>query len=150
MIWTLHAKPDLTGPRLAEELVAVPERLATWALLFPAFWLAWHRLWLGLVAYVIYTGTLLALLSTPYLWVTLAIFGLPGLYLWLEGHQLVRARLDRQGHALAGVVEAPDEYTAVARHLAQQSFMTEEPKPRAPLPNRPPQAQPETFGLFGA
>ncbi len=150
MIWTLHSKPGLTGPRLAEGLVAVPERLATWALLFPAFWLAWHQLWLGLIAYVIYVGTLLALLPTPYLWVTLAIFGLPGLYLWLEGHQLVRARLDRQGYALVGIIEAPDEQVAVARHLAQQPFLTAEPEPRSPLPDRPAQTQPETFGLFGA
>ena len=130
-------------------LVAVPERLATWALLFPAFWLAWHRLWLGLVAYLIYTITLLALLPTPYLWVTLAIFGLPGLYLWLEGNQLLRAKLDRQGFALVGVVEAPDEQTAVARHLAQQPFAGDGSH-ATPLPDRPPQARPETFGLFGA
>ncbi len=148
MIWTLHARPGMTGTRLVDGLVAVPERLATWALLFPVFWLAWHRLWLGLVAYLIYTITLLALLTTPYLWVTLAIFGLPGLYLWLEGNQLLRAKLDRQGFALVGVVEGPDEQTAVARHLAQQPFAGTEP--RKPLPDQPPQMRPETFGLFGA
>ena len=150
MIWTLHAKPGLNRERLAEQLVAVPERHATWALLFPVVWLVWQRLWLGLIAYLIYTVTLLLLISTPYLWVTLAIFGLPGMFLWLEGNQLVRARLERQGFTLVGVVEAPDEQMAIARHLAQLPFSTDETEFRAPLPNRPPQNRPETFGLFGA
>ena len=44
--------------------------------------------------------------------------GLPGIYLWLEGHQLRRNNLEAHGYELTHVIEAPDEKTALARVIA--------------------------------
>ena len=44
--------------------------------------------------------------------------GLPGLYLFLEGNQLRRQKLDEQGYDPVGVVEASSAESAVERFIA--------------------------------
>ncbi len=127
MIYTVHTTQPLTGldpaqqVRMGLDLVAIPERASPLALFAPPLWLAWHRLWFAVICYGLTIITLATLLATPYWMAAAAVMGLPGLYLWLEGHQLRRARLERQGYVMSAVVEAPNEEAAVARALAVSS-----------------------------
>ena len=100
------------------KIVAVPEQTAFWAIVAPPIWLAWHRLWFHLAIYLIIVGGLFTLLTTPYWLVPALLGGLPGVYLWLEGHQLRRNNLEAHGYELTHVIEAPDEKTALARVIA--------------------------------
>lgn len=146
MIWTLHGQTSASDERLAETMAAVPERTSIWALAFPALWLAWHRLWIALAAYLIASAFLFALLTTPYWTIGIALGGLTGLYVWLEGAQLRRGALERRGFTTLDLVEAPDAETAIMRGISVRT-------PIEPLSDRVPmrpRAQPDGFGMFGA
>ena len=149
VLWTIHGRHDAFGTALVDSLRAVPERVSPWALLFPPLWLLAHRLWFAFGVYTLVSLTLLALLPTQWFALTLALGGLPGTYLWLEGQQLLRARFERHGLSLLTVVEAPDEFTALARALVRLEDVQSAPV-RSPLPDRAPRPVGETFGLFGA
>lgn len=121
MIFTIHMQPQqqFVGAEITrfDGLVVVPESHANWALLFPPFWLFHHRLWFALGVYGLIVILSMALLATPLAPAVLFLSGLPGVYLFLEGHQLRRAKLEAEGYALVDVVEASDERTALERFL---------------------------------
>ncbi len=121
MIYTLHIKPSSTVPGdqdgRYDALVAIPEALAKWAILAPPIWLARHRLWWELAVYCVLTGIIFSALATAYAPAALFLGGIPGIYLMLEGNQLRRAQLERNGYELVDVVEASSEDVAVARYL---------------------------------
>lgn len=48
--FTLHERPGNGGE---PDLLAVGSGFSWWAALFPLLWLLWHRLWLGLIAYIV-------------------------------------------------------------------------------------------------
>ncbi|MFD0916921.1 DUF2628 domain-containing protein [Pseudahrensia aquimaris] len=123
-IYTFH-KP--IGTQIAPEredgfdaVEVLPDSLSFWAIVFPLPWLVWHKLWLELGFYLFAMMLIGGLLATPYAAAGLALSGLPGLYLWLEGHDLRRAKLRRKGYELVDVVEAKDKQTAFARFVAKQ------------------------------
>ena len=140
MIYTFHQQFPLGEDRsfgLVEnevKIAVVPERTAFWAIFAPPLWLAWHRLWFALALYLIIAGALLALLTTSYWLVTIMLGGLPGLYLWFEGHQLRRNHLEAHGYELTHVIDAPDETTALARMIASERPLqptgSTKPKPK--------------------
>lgn len=127
MIYTLHLKPGNASAfsTKAEDdarfdnLVAVPDTGAYWALVAPPLWLARYGQWFALLIYLGVTGLILTLLATPAAPAAFFLAGIPGLYLFLEGHQLRRQKLDRQGYMPVGVVEAPNQQTAVESFLAR-------------------------------
>ena len=95
------------------------------------------------------------LLATPYGVISLVIIALPGLYLFLEGHQLRRQQLENGGFKMIGLIDATDEVSAIGRFLDKWSASPALPDRVAPPParlNRPLQptsSQPETgIGLF--
>ena len=159
MIYSLHQPPDLdlvpgdeTGESRFDRLVAVPESSAKAALFFPPLWLAWHGLWWPLAFYGIAAVFGLALLATPYLWVVFLIGGLPTFYVFLEGNQLRRNKLESQGFQIVGIVDGQDEQHAISRFISRlpKNVRSEQPhwKPRkAPQP-RPDQDDNLAFGLF--
>ena len=121
MIFTVHQRFAL-GHENSRALAAdpdtiaiIPESKAPMALLFAPFWLAWQGLWGWLFVYLILAATIFAALLTPLWPVALVVGSFPSLYLWLEGHQLRRNRLESIGYEMTDVIEAPSESVAFAR-----------------------------------
>lgn len=124
MIHTIHIPPaENGGTGDIWEAVAIPETKAPWALIAPPFWLAYHRLWWPLVVYLLVAVTGFALLTTPAAPAAFLLGGLPGLYLLLEGHQLRRNKLERDGWTFAGVAEGHDAEEALGRHFGRLTDM---------------------------
>ena len=162
MIYTIYGLPnaDFQTPDVdqLDGLKAVSEGLASWALIAPPIWLIIHRLWWPLFLCFLYWSFCLSLLATPFAAATPLIFGLPGLYLMLEGRELYRRNLEAQGLELVGLVEAASEQTAIARFLdgqqpAGQSRTTAATQRQTgvspQLSNGSGQAEP-VFGLFSS
>lgn len=117
--YTVHLPPSgFSGETDDERIRFVPERPALLALIFPAIWLLWHRLWYAFAVYLLIAGIAWVLAS----WTGSAPMGLlgslPGLYLFLEGRQLLRGRLERAGWRFAGVVEADSAHEADLRYFS--------------------------------
>lgn len=106
-----------TGSEAAGNARYVADRASILALVFPFVWLLWHRLWFWLAAYVLVAFFLSVLGAT-----SLAVLGatltfLPGLYIYLEGPNMIAGKLELQGWRLAGLVEAANEDAAATRWL---------------------------------
>ena len=50
----------------------------------------------------------------------MALSWLPGVYLWLEGRELYRRKLQNEGFELVGIVSADDEEEAIMRHMMRE------------------------------
>ena len=154
MIYTIHMNNTDVAPvddgvedGRFDSVVAIPESTAKWAIVFPPLWLAWHKLWWPLVVYLLIGLLASAAFVAFQSLAILLLAGLPGMYLFLEGHQLRRYGLETRGYKLIDVVEASDETAAINRFVANW----EEPAraPRKPIPTlmkRPTPAP--SFGLF--
>lgn len=118
--YTVYLPPEDSMKNMEEEFHLIPDAKATLALIFPPFWLAWHKLWLPLMAYfvVIAAIIILAFLNPSIAVSYLSI--LPGLYLLLEGYQLVRNTLEDKGWRYAGIVEGENMEEAEIRFLMGQ------------------------------
>ena len=161
MIWTMHLSRlaavhprDATGVTFFDTLRAVPEGVAKWALIAPPFWLAFHRLWGSLAVYILVVAGFLTLAATQFAAIGIALAFMPGLYLWLEGNQLRRARLAIENFETVGVIEAPDEEVAVRRFIAEWEDEHGTPTHRDHLPDRivpdtRPAAPSDAFGVMG-
>ena len=152
MIYTIYmernARPlsgDEEGTSLFDSVNIVPESNAYWALVFPPFWLAYHRLWFALLVYVLVMVLGLALLATPLVLVAMFLGGLPGIYLFLEGNQLRRKKLESKGLDFVAAVDAPDEAFAVERFLSGWK----EPIEKAVKTSAPRSLQATTAPSFG-
>jgi hypothetical protein len=123
-LFTVHLAPrGRNADPLATELV--PEGFAWGAFVLGPFWLAWHRLWLGLVLWLVLTlatlgvGSALDFGPEQRTAVELALmFGFG-----LVGHDLRRRRLAALGRPVRGVVAAPDAETALHRFLDRGGLM---------------------------
>ena len=160
MIYTIYGRPDgaphsLDADQL-DRLKAVPESLATAALIAPPIWLIAYRLWWPLAFSLLYWGFCLALLATAFSVVTPFIIGLPGLYLMLEGRELYRRKLESQGLMMLDLVDATSESAAIGRFIAQQQDSDRPPAVAPPrklvdqlpeLPGGSEETEP-VFGLF--
>jgi len=152
MIYTFYMEPDARplvgdeeGGSRFDSLTAIPEKNAYWALALPPFWLAYHRLWFALVIYLGVIILSIALLATSLAPVALLLGGLPGLYLFLEGNQLRRKKLEANGLEFVAAIEAPDRKFAFERFLSGwEAPVTEQRKPTAQRP-----VQLETAPAFG-
>ena len=144
-LWTMHLSRlaavhprDPAGTTFFDTLRAVPEAPAKWALIAPPFWLGYHRLWGSLAVYLLVVAGFLTLAATQFFVVGILLAFMPGLYLMLEGNQLRRARLAIEGFDTVGVIEAPDEETAVRRFLAEWTEAHGAPQRRPSGPMRGP------------
>lgn len=97
----------------------LPERFSWLAFFFTGVWLLAKRLWLAALLFVLVWGALLyaqselGLRGGAALLAQLAI----GLFLGLEGQNLIARKLQRKGWRLADVVEAPDLASAERRYF---------------------------------
>ena len=105
----------------AERVVFLREKFSWPALLFGPFWLAWHRLWLALVLWIIAffaLGVLMASLKFSDSMMFVA-FLVPSLIVAFEATAIRRRKLLRKGMRDAGVVIAPDI------EIAERRFFTD-------------------------
>lgn len=114
--YTVYLPPaGLPEPAALERARFVREAGSLLALVFPALWLLFQRLWYALLVYLSIVAALAILarvVESPSLTLLSAI---PAFYLFLEGRELVRRRLERAGWRYAGLVEAADLWEAEAR-----------------------------------
>lgn len=92
------------------------------ALIFPAIWLLWNKLWFWFAVYIL-ASILIVLLSTTQLAVIGTVVSIAfGLFLFLEGRTLIVSKLERQGWRFKGVVDAPDVEFAEYKFLESQNI----------------------------
>ena len=139
--------PGSGGPRdQIERARLLPERFSWSALLLTGLWLLGKRLWLAtflfalLWAALFYAGSRFGLSGSAFLLAYLAI----GLFLGLEGQNLILRKLTRQGWRLADVVEARTLGEAERRYF-ERALAGEAAPPRA-APPPPPQTRPQPSG----
>lgn len=93
----------------------------SWVAAFvPPLWLLWHRLWWALGVYFAYSLVIFLLALTS--WVDTAVFlsALPGIYLFLEGNELIRQKYEAIGWTGAGVVHASNLEDAETRYFNRE------------------------------
>ncbi|MEM7291740.1 MAG: DUF2628 domain-containing protein [Pseudomonadota bacterium] len=116
-MYSAYLPPDENRRGLSERFRLLRDAKAPLALIFPPLWLAWHGLWLELLAYAVAAlaiGMLAFWQPSP---AFLYLSGLPGLYLLLEGNELIRRKYERSGWNFAGVVEGQTQEEAEIRFL---------------------------------
>ena len=119
MIYTIHGN---AAQQRSEDLVAVPENLAPWALVAPPIWLIIRRLWWPLAYYILFVFFTMAVSATSFAAISIVLSWLPGIYLLLEGRELYRRKLQDGGRELVGIVNADDEEEAIMRHAMREKM----------------------------
>ncbi len=113
-IYSAYLPPD--GTR--EDARFIADGPAIFALIVPAVYLIWHRLWQPLMIYVLVAGALaLPAMLVPSPWLGL-LPALPGFFLMLQGRDLVRADLEHKGWQESQCVEADNEADAELRFFS--------------------------------
>jgi hypothetical protein len=110
----LPARDGAQAPGAAEAARLIGDGFNWWALLFGPLWLLWHRLWRWLVIVVAVLAVAAALSPLVEALASLAV----SLLLGLEGHNLLRAGLERRGWREAAVIVARDRDEAEMRLAA--------------------------------
>ncbi|MCF6320192.1 MAG: DUF2628 domain-containing protein [Rhizobiaceae bacterium] len=126
---------------------------AYFAVLLPPVWLAWHRLWWALGVYIGIVAIILLLVATPWRDAALFLSLIPGLYLWLEGNELIAQKYQRKGWQFVGVIQGANEEDAELRYYELKDAETVSPYSQPKTTenttsiHRPPN-QPQSIGLF--
>src|SRR5262245_43210374 len=116
-VYTVHAPAAPDMQEQTDKFVFVRDGFHFWAMLLGPFWLAWHRLWLWLVAYLgvaILTGVVLTLLRAGGDARTLVFF-LLALLMGFEAASLRRWSYSRGRWRQIDFVVADDEEAAERR-----------------------------------
>ena len=121
------------------------------AVLAPPLWLIWYRMWWGLVIYLALLAILALLFFTPLREAVLYLSAIPGIYLMLEGNELLRQKHERQGWRFVGVVQGHDIGEAELRYFENTRPEASEPALPAELPAKTPDSHiipSQSIGLF--
>ncbi|MEL7428676.1 MAG: DUF2628 domain-containing protein [Pseudomonadota bacterium] len=129
-IYSVYLPPEDRPDARADEFRLVSDAKAPLALIFPPFWLAWHRLWLELLAYCVIVFALGLYAAWNPSVAVLYLSAIPGFYLLLEGNDLVRRKLERKGWRFAGVVDGENTEAAEIRFITQNPQRLERVSPR--------------------
>lgn len=112
---------------LGDDIRFVRDGFSFWALVFPAIWLLWHRLWLGFAALVFYEALLLLLAD----WVGplpgLVLGLLAAFYIALEGTNLRAMKLAANGFSETDLVVAGNEEEAEMRFFSRRNIKKQHP-----------------------
>ncbi|MEO1066758.1 MAG: DUF2628 domain-containing protein, partial [Pseudomonadota bacterium] len=90
------------------------------ALVFPLLWLLWHRLWIGVLAYLVIAAAFIAVSELVNPLIGFALNSLFGLYLGFEATNWQTMTLTRNGWKEVDVVLASDGEEAEMRALGRQ------------------------------
>jgi hypothetical protein len=158
-IYTVHAPPDAeVSAETAQRIRFVKEGFSFWALVLPAFWLLFNRLWLGFLGWL----AVIVALQVAGRWVgemeTGVVAFVFGVWFAIEARDIQRWTLARRGWRFLGVVEGPDRDTAERRFFeawlgAGASAPTAPADPIPPKPAAPPapaaSSRPAPSGVIG-
>lgn len=128
--FTLHERPGKTGGDA--DLLAVKTGFSWWAAIMPPLWLLRHRLWLGLVAYLLFStvfGIALELLDVAEPAATAIGIAL-SLLIGAMAHDYRRWTLGRHGWRMVDVLRAEDAEEAEIRYYRDDR----KPAGRAAMP----------------
>lgn len=112
-IYTAYLPPsgDATKLRL------IPDRASLLALVAPAVFLLWHRLWFALLMYAMIVAALVLFGRIAGETTAGFLSVLPGFFLFLQGRELVMQRHERAGWREVGVVSAGSAREAEIRYF---------------------------------
>jgi len=114
--YNIYMPPESGPDSDIASAIYLPDNRALFAAIVPPLWFIWHRLWWGLTIYVAYLAIAFLLLLTPWQYAVIFLSAIPGIYLFLEGHELVRQKYENQGWWQIGVVQANNEEDAELRN----------------------------------
>ena len=166
-VYTVHAPVTTNaGVRATDRFAFVRDGFHVWAALAGVLWLAWHRLWLALIGWIVVIAAIdvgLAVLGARGMTIFLANL-LLALLLGFEAASLRRWTLSRRNWRQLDIVVADDEeqaerrffdrWTAKQRALNDQSAVDRgAPPPTRDVPGQPfskppPAPYNEIIGLF--
>ncbi|GGE28935.1 hypothetical protein GCM10007276_02610 [Agaricicola taiwanensis] len=154
-LFTAH-EPKLArtrDERSAEKIVFVKDGFAWLALFIPLLWLLWHRLWLGLLIYVLAVCAAVGLVYFGKLPPNIQnlLFVLPNVWLLLEGNDLRRRKLARRGLVQTAAVMGRSREEAEQRFFAawvRASGSQSAPSGPAPAYSLPRGEEPNVLGVF--
>lgn len=108
---TVHepAEPAADPVARADAVRMVKEGIAWWALVFPALWLLYHRLWLALIGYLVLVTVVETALALAGYWQVATWCALAfNVLLAFEANNLRRWTLERKGYVMTGAVSGRD------------------------------------------
>jgi hypothetical protein len=167
-VYTVHA-PLTTeaGLRATDRFTFVRDGFHLWAALLNVVWLAWHRLWLALIGWIVVMGALNVGMATLGAGKTTVLLtnGLMALLMGFEAASLKRWTLSRRNWRQLDIVVADDDeaaerrffdrWTAKQRALSNDQAAVDRggPPPTRDIPgqpfSKPPSlSQNEIIGLF--
>lgn len=154
-IYTVHAPPDAeVSAETAQRIRFVKEGFSFWALVLPAVWLLFNRLWLAFLGWL----AVIVALQVAGRWVgeveTGVVAFVFGVWFAVEARDIQRWTLARRGWRLLGVVESSDRDTAERRFFEAWLGAEAPPAPAEPVPPKPPAAaqpapRPAPSGVIG-
>jgi hypothetical protein len=166
-VYTVHAPVTTNaGVRATDKFTFVRDGFHAWAFVLGLVWLAWHRLWLALIGWIVVTVALdFAMVALGAGRMVFLANALMALLLGFEAASLQRWTLSRRHWRQLDIVVADDEeaaerrffdrWTASQRGLGNDQVAVDRgaPPPTRDIPgqafSRPPtSAQSEIIGLF--
>ena len=145
-IYAVYCPPGTTPTETPEALRFVPERPSFWAFVLPPIWLLAHRLWFGLLFWLVAVAALAWLYglmpAAPATFVMLLFW----LWFAFAARDIEQATLARAGWTLAGLVEAPNRDAAERRFFEAAADV---PPPHGPVGLARPAAPIVGFEGFG-
>jgi hypothetical protein len=141
-LYTVHLNPD--APEPYETLRLIPESFSIGAFVFNGLWLIYHRVWLwGVMFLAIIVALGGASVAMPEHAPSFAVLRMVvSWYIGLQGYDMVRAALKRQGYLLVDVVAANSLIEAQQRFLDRRLPQT--------LPSSPPPSSFPSMGTHGS
>jgi len=134
-IYTAYLPPDHHAGDQGEGFRLVPDAKAPLALVFPPIWLAWNRLWVEFLAWIVATVAIIMLAVWQPSPAIAYLSAIPGFYLLLEGYELIRKKLERDGWQYAGIVSGDDMEEAELRFVEQSDgIINKKPAPQSEHP----------------
>ncbi len=166
-VYTVHAPlGGNTDIRATDRFAFVRDGFHVWAAILGVVWLAWHRLWLALIGWIVLMAVIdVAMVRSGLSGVAIfAVDGLLALLLGFEAASLQRWTLSRRNWRELDIVVADDEeaaerrffdrWTAKQRALSNDQSAVDRggPPPTRDVPgqgfSRPPVAPGDIIGLF--
>jgi hypothetical protein len=89
-----------------EQAEFVRDHPAILALIFPFFWLIWHRLWFYASIYMLVSIFFFSIGQTDWVLWTVGLSIIPGIYVFLEGSTLLARQFVSKGYSLVDIIEA--------------------------------------------
>ncbi len=160
--YTVHAPPPKLGAGDPEGFVFVRDGFYFWAFLAAGLWFLFHRLWLVLVLYLVFSGVLGVVFTVLHVPTTVQVVSglLIALLVGFEAPTLWRWTLQRRGWQMLGFAVGDDQEAAEHRFFSEWSKWVSaapyspppEDEVRPPLPSKPMlpgvPSGPDVIGLF--